>query len=178
MPDQQYSERCLFAGLSQCRRRDSNPRHADYDSRLIWLNHREFRARWTRRWTQAHTRMHPIPCVAPLKPRTARTPAVSSRSLSCAPWRTQRMGQLGRGSGTKSSHRPPTARAPSFRARNERVRSFSRRAGLCRSSRSPRPRSSKSMAPRHHDARCPPGVLGLAGDLGALGPADVTPHAI
>jgi hypothetical protein len=30
----------------------------------------------------------------------------------------------------------------------------------------------------HHDARCPPGVLGLAGDLGALGPADVAPHAI
>ena len=29
-----------------------------------------------------------------------------------------------------------------------------------------------------HDARCPPGVLGLAGELGALGPADVTPHAI
>jgi hypothetical protein len=25
---------------------------------------------------------------------------------------------------------------------------------------------------------CPPGVLGLARDLGALGPADVTPHAI
>ena len=25
------------AGTSQCRRRDSNPRHADYDSVALWL---------------------------------------------------------------------------------------------------------------------------------------------
>ena len=49
--------------LWSCRRRDSNPRHADYDSQLIWLDHREFPARWTRRWTQAHSRAHSIPRV-------------------------------------------------------------------------------------------------------------------
>jgi hypothetical protein len=54
--------RCCGA-LTKCRRRDSNPGRADYDSRLIWLNHREFRARWTRRWTQAHSRAHSIPRV-------------------------------------------------------------------------------------------------------------------
>jgi hypothetical protein len=32
--------RCRGA-LAECRRRDSNPRHADHDSRLIWLDHRE-----------------------------------------------------------------------------------------------------------------------------------------
>ena len=35
MPDQRYSERRRFAGLSSCRRRDSNPRHADYDSAAL-----------------------------------------------------------------------------------------------------------------------------------------------
>jgi hypothetical protein len=37
----------------QCRRRDSNPRHADYDPARLWLSHREFRACWTRGWTRA-----------------------------------------------------------------------------------------------------------------------------
>ena len=36
----------------QCRRRDSNPRHADYDSARLWLSDRRFRADWTRCWTQ------------------------------------------------------------------------------------------------------------------------------
>jgi hypothetical protein len=47
----------------RCRRRDSNPRHADYDSRLIWLSHREFRAGWTRRWTQRHGQAYSVPRV-------------------------------------------------------------------------------------------------------------------
>ena len=51
---------CCSAG---CRRRDSNPRHADYVSRLIWLSHRKFEDGWTRRWTQAHSRTHTIPRV-------------------------------------------------------------------------------------------------------------------
>jgi hypothetical protein len=44
--------------------------------------------------------------------------------------------------------------------------------------------SSFDVVPRCIDAisitmgRCPPGVPGLAGELGALGPADVTPHAM
>jgi hypothetical protein len=35
----------------QCRRRDSSRRHADHDSHLIWLNHREF-------WALGHTVGH------------------------------------------------------------------------------------------------------------------------
>ena len=37
------------------------PTHADYDSSLNWLSHREFEARWTRRWTQPQLRPHAIP---------------------------------------------------------------------------------------------------------------------
>jgi hypothetical protein len=43
-------------GFLRCRRRDSNPRHADYDSVRLWLSHQGFGARWTRRWTQPHPR--------------------------------------------------------------------------------------------------------------------------
>jgi hypothetical protein len=39
------------------------PRHADYDSGQIRRNHREFRADWTRRWTQPHLQLHGIPRV-------------------------------------------------------------------------------------------------------------------
>jgi hypothetical protein len=48
-----------FAGLP-CRRRDSNPRHADYDSSRLWLSHREFRACWTRGWTQPAVGVHVV----------------------------------------------------------------------------------------------------------------------
>jgi hypothetical protein len=51
----------------QCRRRDSNPRHAPHDSHLIWLNHREFWAAWTHGWTHPRIRMRPIPRVAVLE---------------------------------------------------------------------------------------------------------------
>jgi hypothetical protein len=64
------------AASRRCRRRDSNPRHADYDSGPIWLNHRGFRAGWTRRWTQPRVRPHAIPRVshapAPALPRPPR----------------------------------------------------------------------------------------------------------
>jgi hypothetical protein len=36
------------------------PRSADYDSRPIWLSHREYEAGWTRRWTRPHTRWHAV----------------------------------------------------------------------------------------------------------------------
>jgi transposase len=37
---------------NQCRRRDSNPRHAAYDPAALWLPHRASGAGWTRGWTQ------------------------------------------------------------------------------------------------------------------------------
>jgi hypothetical protein len=40
----------------RCRRRDSNSRHADYDSASLWLSHRKTRPRWTRSWTQSRSR--------------------------------------------------------------------------------------------------------------------------
>jgi hypothetical protein len=39
-----------------CRRRDSNPRHADCDSAQLWLSHRGFGRDWTRRWPHARPR--------------------------------------------------------------------------------------------------------------------------
>ena len=60
--------RCRGA-LAQCRRRDSNPRHADYDSRPLWLSHRGFEAGWTSRWTQPHLRPRRVLRVRALQPR-------------------------------------------------------------------------------------------------------------
>jgi hypothetical protein len=61
-PESQGPRGC--GALTKCRRRDSNPRHADYDSRPIWLGHREFGAGWTHGWTQPRAGMDPIPRVA------------------------------------------------------------------------------------------------------------------
>jgi hypothetical protein len=41
---------------ASCQRRDSNPRHADYDSGRLWRGHRESGVYWTRRWSQPHPR--------------------------------------------------------------------------------------------------------------------------
>jgi hypothetical protein len=70
--------RCCRA-LTKCRRRDSNPRHADSDSRLIWLSHREFRAGWTRRWTQRHRQAYSIPR---LRTRCAQDRRTTTRELA------------------------------------------------------------------------------------------------
>ena len=64
--------RCRGA-LAQCRRRDSNARRADYDSRPSWLSHRGFEAGWTSRWTQPHLRPRRVlRCPgSPTSPQTA-----------------------------------------------------------------------------------------------------------
>ena len=44
-----------FRRRPRCRRRDSNPRHADYDSQAVWLCRAAWRGPWTRNWTQLPT---------------------------------------------------------------------------------------------------------------------------
>ena len=91
--------RCSEA-LARCRRRDSNPRHADYDYSLIWLNHRKFGAGWTRGWTQPRRRARGIPRVlASTWPSSA--PATHGPSP---------IGSCPRAAGGRSAHRP--ARRP------------------------------------------------------------------
>ena len=79
-------------GLRRCRRRDSNPRHADYDSRLDRLSHRESVPCWTRRWTRLRLGLHAFRVsgcwesreapAASLAPPLFATPRSRGRSLS------------------------------------------------------------------------------------------------
>ena len=89
-PSTEHAHQCRSArrgALAQCRRRDSNPRHADYDSGQIWLGHREFRAGWTRRWTQPHVRRHGIPRVRRIELHCRPEVTVRSRDEPCSsPW--------------------------------------------------------------------------------------------
>jgi hypothetical protein len=109
--------RCCRA-LAECRRRDSNPRHADYDSGLIWLNDREFEAGWTRRWTQPRLRPHAIPRVSARREQSSgysmSKPIRSSRRARRrgAPLRTTlaTSGSTGRAPGPMSSS-PNASRA-------------------------------------------------------------------
>jgi hypothetical protein len=97
-PISQYAQsailgRRVFAGLSPCRRRDSNPRHADYDSRPFWLSHRGFEAGWTSRWTQPHLRPRRVLRVRALQPR----PQTARGSARAGPIRAS----VGTGVGTR-----------------------------------------------------------------------------
>ena len=68
----QSQEQCLWACGRRCRRRDSNLRHSDYDSRPIWLSHRQFRAGWTAVGHNCSTRPPALPRVLAAKPRAIR----------------------------------------------------------------------------------------------------------
>jgi hypothetical protein len=70
-----------------CRRRDSNPRHADYDSGPLRRGHRECRPGWTRRWTHPQVRLHPSPGFVPIVSRARKMPPSPMRGAS---WKGQK----------------------------------------------------------------------------------------
>ena len=47
--------KCQLCRPFRCRRRDSNPRHADYDFHAVWLSRAVWRGRWTQNWTHERT---------------------------------------------------------------------------------------------------------------------------
>jgi hypothetical protein len=75
----------LFPGISSCRRRDSNPRHADYDSgRLPSVYGRSGRC-WTAGWTVLSDDMRARRILRVMPRRIARPPAPVARALLSRP---------------------------------------------------------------------------------------------
>jgi hypothetical protein len=73
--------RALELRSDQCRRRDSNPRHADHDSGRVWLGHRGFRVDWTRGWTQLCPRATATSLLRTSPCRRQKPPALPSTAL-------------------------------------------------------------------------------------------------